>query len=48
VRQLAVRCPQAELTGIDPAPAMIEAAQAATIRPAVTGPLQFRTDCDLM
>jgi ubiquinone/menaquinone biosynthesis C-methylase UbiE len=29
LRQLAVRCPNAELTGIDPAPAMIEAARAA-------------------
>ena len=30
LRQLAARCPQAELAGIDPAPAMIEAARAAT------------------
>ncbi len=29
LRQLAARCPQAELAGIDPAPAMIEAARAA-------------------
>jgi len=30
LRQLAARCPQAELAGIDPAPAMIEAARAAS------------------
>ncbi len=29
LRQLATRCPQAELAGVDPAPAMIEAARAA-------------------
>ena len=31
LRQLAARCPQAELAGIDPAPAMIEAARAAAV-----------------
>ena len=30
LRQLAARCPQAELAGIDPAPAMLEAARAAS------------------